>query len=233
MTNNISFIKHFDSILYVRRGIILEQGSYSGLVSNPNSETAKLVYGIFFGPRLSLTNDFSRGHQIGSSGTNTPYLDGTSTPESDQFELEIPILKDDTSLLAEKLRHRNSFQKARLGSSVDLHLQSAPLSKEHQEQGQVKLEVYMQYIQAASKFGFALFLLITIAQQVLSIFATLVLRYWGEHNRKIGGNDGMMQYLLLYGGFSFGSTLFGALSAILLWVYCALRSARHLHDSVS
>lgn len=96
----------------------------------------------------------------------------------------------------------------------------------------MKIDVYAQYIQAASKFGFVLFLLITIAQQALSVFATLVLRYWGEHNRKIGGNSGMLEYLLLYGGFSFGSTLLGALSAIILWVYCALQSARHLHDSV-
>jgi len=42
----------------------------------------------------------------------------------------------------------------------------------------------------------------------------------------------MLEYLLLYGGFSFGSTLLGAFSAIILWVYCALQSARRLHDSV-
>jgi hypothetical protein len=139
----------------------------------------------------------------------------------------------DTRTLTEKSRHRNSFQKARLVSSAHLHLQSTSLSKEHQEQGRVKINVYSQYIQAASKFGFALFLLITVAQQALSVLATLVLRYWGEHNRTIGGNSGMLEYLLLYGGFSFGSILLGALAAILLWVYCALRSARHLHDSVS
>jgi hypothetical protein len=135
--------------------------------------------------------------------------------------------------VAEKSSHRNSFQQARLVTSNHLHLQSAPLSKEHQEQGRVKIEVYTQYVQAASKFGFLLFLLMVVAQQVLSVLATFVLRYWGEHNRKVGGNSGMLEYLLLYGGFSFGSILLGALSAIVLWVYCSLQSARHLHDSVS
>jgi ATP-binding cassette subfamily C (CFTR/MRP) protein 1 len=180
-----------------------------------------------------LTNAYSRGHQPGSSGANTPVAEGTTTPSSDQSQLEVSTLNEDPPVLAEKLRHRNSFQKARLVSSVHLHLQSAPLSKEHQEQGRVKIEVYTQYIQAASKFGFVVFLSLTVAQQALSVFATLVLRYWGEHNRKVGGNSGMLEYLVLYGGFSFSSILLGALSAILLWVYCALQSARHLHDSVS
>lgn len=135
--------------------------------------------------------------------------------------------------LAEKLKHRNSFRKARLVSSVDSHLQSAPLTKEHQEQGRVKIEVYTQYIQAASKFGFVLFVFLNVAQQALSVLATLVLRYWGEHNRKTGSNNGMLEYLLLYGGFSFGSSTLGALSALILWVYCALRSSRQLHDAVS
>lgn len=151
---------------------------------------------------------------------------------SDQLQLKVSMFDQDLPELAEKLRLRKSFQRARLVSSVHLHLQSTPLSKEFQEQGQVKIEVYAQYVQAALKFGFVLYLLITVAQQALSVLATLVLRYWGEHNCKIGGNSGMLEYLLLYSGFSFGSSLLGALSAIILWIYCALQSTHHLHDSV-
>ena len=187
----------------------------------------------FFDINPWLTYSFRQGHQSGSSGTNTPLAEGTTTPESDHSELGVSILNSHTPIPSEKSSRRHSFQQARLVSSIHLHLQSAPLSKEHQEQGRVKIEVYTQYVQAASKFGFTLFLLMTVAQQALSVFATLVLRYWGEHNRKVGGNSGMLDYLLLYGGFSISSILLGALSAITLWVYCALRSARHLHDSVS
>ena len=52
VTNNISFIKQFDSLIYIRRGIILEHGAYHSLISNPNSETAKLVYGFFLFTRF-------------------------------------------------------------------------------------------------------------------------------------------------------------------------------------
>lgn len=43
VTNSISFIHQFDSIAFIRRGIILERGSFQSLMSNPNSEISKLV----------------------------------------------------------------------------------------------------------------------------------------------------------------------------------------------
>lgn len=135
--------------------------------------------------------------------------------------------------MSEKLRHRQSFEKARLTSSIPTRKATQGLSKEHQEQGRVKTEVYKQYIQAASKAGFVFFLFTTVAQQAASVLATLTLRYWGEHNREVGENSGMFKYLLVYGLFSLSSSLLGALSAITMWVYCALRSARRLHDSVN
>jgi hypothetical protein len=43
VTNSITFIKHFDSLIYIRRGIILERGLYQNLLANPNGEISKLV----------------------------------------------------------------------------------------------------------------------------------------------------------------------------------------------
>ena len=44
VTNSIHFLKHFDHICYVRRGVILESGTYAELVANPQCELHKLVY---------------------------------------------------------------------------------------------------------------------------------------------------------------------------------------------
>ena len=44
VTNSIHFLKHFDHICYVRRGVILESGTYAELVTNPERELHKLVY---------------------------------------------------------------------------------------------------------------------------------------------------------------------------------------------
>lgn len=172
------------------------------------------------------------GHTSGSaSGSSTPgfLISGSVTPDDKES-----INKEGTTPISEKPRRRFSHARAKLAIQSALQAStSTGLSKEHQEQGRVKLEVYKSYINATSKIGFGLFLLATIAQQVASVLSTLTLRYWGEHNREVGSNDGMFKYLLAYGTLSLSASILGGISAIIMWVYCALRSARKLHDSVS
>ncbi|KDR65747.1 hypothetical protein GALMADRAFT_232908 [Galerina marginata CBS 339.88] len=219
VTNSISFIHQFDSLLFIRRGISLERGSYESLIANPNSEISKLVRG--------------HGNSSSTSGSSTPFLaSGSLSPSGDDAQHEYLKDVEHASILSEKLRHRESFQKSRVTIPLSVHPSSKGITKEHQEQGRVKIEVYKKYIQAASKAGFIFFLFATIAQQAASVFATLTLRYWGEHNRETGDNSGMFNYLLVYGLFSLSSSILGAVSAITMWVYCALRSTKRLHDSM-
>jgi len=164
---------------------------------------------------------------------STPYItNGDVTPKE-----EINPIDNDTSQYAgvifEKTRERVSFTEARVAKQPSRKASSSTgLTKEHTEQGRVKLNVYKQYIEAASKTGFIFFLLLTVLQQAASVAANLTLRDWGEHNREVGANRGMMKYLIIYGSFSLSSTLLSGLSSILIWVYCGLRSARRLHDGV-
>jgi len=176
-----------------------------------------------------------KGHGTGSdtSGSSTPFFASGSVTPVDENQDGFLNAEEQVTALSEKFRDRESFHKARVVPAVSTHIPSKGLSKEHQEQGRVKIDVYKRYIQAASKAGFAFFLFATIAQQAASVMATLTLRYWGEHNRENGSNSGMFQYLLVYGLFSLSSSLLGAISAITMWVYCALRSAKRLHDAVS
>ena len=105
-------------------------------------------------------------------------------------------------------------------------------SKEHSEQGRVKTDVYFEYIKAASKTGFILFVLALVVQQVLSLGANITLSYWGGHNREHGANASAGRYLLFYGVFSLSATLLGGVAYILIWVLCSIRSSKHLHDRV-
>ncbi|KXN89408.1 Metal resistance protein YCF1 [Leucoagaricus sp. SymC.cos] len=223
VTNGIAFVKQFDSLVFLRRGIILESGSYQELIANSESEISKLIRG--------------HGKSGGSSGSSTPHptTSGTLTPKIEDL---VDTGEEKSSVtdivISEKLRERSSFSKPRIVPPTLIQLSSAGkgLSVEHQEQGKVKTHVYKEYIKAASVMGFIFFLLTIIAQQATSVFATFTLRYWGEHNREQGNNDGMFKYLFLYGMFSLSSCLLGAVSSILMWVYCALRSARRLHDKM-
>jgi hypothetical protein len=142
---------------------------------------------------------------------------------------------DDKSsiIISEKLRQQASFSHPRLIQPTLAQLTiSKGLSTEHQERGRVKVEVYKEYIKAASVTGFAFFLLAVIGQQAATVMSTFALRYWGEHNREQGSNEGMMFYLVIYGLFSLLSCLLGGVSSVTIWVYCALRSTKRLHDMV-
>lgn len=68
--------------------------------------------------------------------------------------------------------------------------------------------------------------------QASVLASNLTLRAWGEHNADAGANSSMGRYLLAYGAFSAASALCGAVSSIVIWVLCALRSARYLHDGM-
>ena len=137
----------------------------------------------------------------------------------------------------EKLQRKGSFTAAVLGAAPPARAgggaaaQDGP-AKEHSEQGRVKRDVYVRYVEAASGIGFALFVGATVLSQIVSVAANNTLRAWGEHNREEGSNRGVGRYLLGYGLFSLASTLLGAAAAILIWVFCSIRSARRLHDSV-
>ncbi|TFK18058.1 metal resistance protein YCF1 [Coprinopsis marcescibilis] len=220
VTNSIAFIHQFDHVAFIRRGIILESGTYESLMENPNAEIAKLVKGHGNGASSS-----------GTSGTSTPFgPQATSTPESEHADTG---LSGKEVVVSEKLHRRSEFPKARIAKVSSLQVSGTPgLSKEHQEKGRVKPDVYKAYIKAASKVGFSLFIFTIIGQQVASVLATLTLRYWGEHNREVGSNAGLFKYLGLYGSFSLGASVLGGASAMIMWVYCALRSARKLHDSM-
>ncbi|KAL0574610.1 hypothetical protein V5O48_007360 [Marasmius crinis-equi] len=214
VTNSVSFVSQFDNLLFVRRGIILERGNYASLMANTESEFAKLV----------------RGHGTGS-GTSTPlprYTSGSATPVEPEIVDENSL---EASLLSEKIRRRGSFGKAATASPEPVR-QAGPvgLSQEHKEQGTVKWRVYGEYIKAASKTASFLFLFSSLLSQVVSVLANLVLRSWGEHNLEEGSNAGMFRYLLLYGVCSLSSVLLSGGAAIVIWVFCAIKSARRLHD---
>ncbi|KAG1776049.1 P-loop containing nucleoside triphosphate hydrolase protein [Suillus placidus] len=195
VTNSISYLKYFDHLVYLRRGIILESGSYNELMSNPDGEVRKLV-------------------AVHNSGTTTPgRSSGMATPTTSEGDMQATLVGE-LECVSEKVLRRGSFKKAVLAAPPKLRDASSDgITKEH-----------------TSRKGFLFFVLATVLQQAVSVMSTAMLRLWGEHNRKMGANVGLTdKYFLGYGLFN----LIGACAALLIWVFCSLRSSKHLHDSVS
>ncbi|KLO11533.1 metal resistance protein YCF1 [Schizopora paradoxa] len=229
VTNSVSFLKHFDKLVFIRRGIVLEQGPFDEFATNEQSEIGKLLNG-----HLNI---------LSSSGTSTPKSNPETLNARDE-EDTLASVSSGSSILGDgekalSMQRKKSFGKPAV---VGLPIAKAGVpsggSKEHSEQGRVKKEVYMQYIQSASTTGFIIFLVATIAQQATQVLGNIVLKSWGEHNRAAGGNHRVLlnastgRYLFAYGMASLSSVLLGAVGAIVMWVFISLRSARRLHESM-
>ncbi|KAH9852113.1 metal resistance protein YCF1 [Lenzites betulinus] len=225
VTNSIHFLKHFTQIMYMRRGVILEAGTYTELISNPQCELHKLVKG-HGNMTASLTSGISTPFITGFSSTPSSGT-GTAVESKNQDLTEEKLESVDKTLI-----RRKSFSKAVIDDTLPTRTASDGPTKEHSEQGRVKREVYLRYLEAASRMGFGAFLVAMILSQIAALLGNSTLRAWGEHNREAGDNAGAGVYLLGYGLFSLSSTLLGTMAAILIWVLCSVRSARRLHDAM-
>ncbi|KAH8832602.1 P-loop containing nucleoside triphosphate hydrolase protein [Flagelloscypha sp. PMI_526] len=219
VTNSIAFLHQFDQILYLRRGIVVENGSYAALMDATNGYVANLI----------------RGHGTSASS-------GTSTPGAPKSGQSTPLRSDSSTiidassvsiLLSEKLRAKAALPPSILAPLPPSRtLANTELTQEHSEQGRVKTSVYMQYIKASTPLFVVFFVVAVIAAQALTILGNFVLRNWANHNEETRSNAKMWYYLGIYGAVIFSSTILNWMSACLLWVVCGLSGARFLHDSM-
>jgi ATP-binding cassette, subfamily C (CFTR/MRP), member 1 len=230
VTNAVSFVSQFDHICYLRRGAMIESGSFPELISNPSGEFYKLVTG--HGGQGSSTPG-------PSSGTATPRAeteDGTlvaSSRSSPGEKVEQLLEKFSEESFKEKVGRRKSFGAATLAPGQVIPQRgevTAAAKKEHSEQGQVKRAVYAQYIQAASIWGFGLYILTSIAAQVASIMGTYALRAFGDENQTPSEGSSVSKYIWIYGILALSSVLFGLLGSLLLSIVCTLKASKALHD---
>lgn len=144
------------------------------------------------------------------------------------------MTEEKINTLGEKLTRKNSFGRAVLAhvTSQTTKASSGGLSEEQSAQGRVKAHVYWRYIEAASKTGFAFFVIVVFLQQALQIFGTFALKHWSEGNRESGENKSAMKFLWAYGLLSLSATMLNSVGSLLMLVLCSLRSSKHLHDAV-
>lgn len=181
----------------------------------------------------------SMGHSrilASSSGSSTPRGDDETLVSTPPSELETLDATSPMRGSLDRLQKKRSWSRAPLaeqGNVLRAPTQPTGTKQEHTEHGRVKWSVYTAYIQAASVPGFAFFLMSVVAQQGSQVLANVTLKQWGEHNQKAGSNADMSTYLMLYGLCSTSTILMSLAGTILLFVYCTLRSAKYLHNSVS
>ncbi|KAG1887434.1 P-loop containing nucleoside triphosphate hydrolase protein [Suillus fuscotomentosus] len=90
VTNSISYLKYFDQLVYLRRGMILESGSYSELMSNPDSEVRKLVHGHATSGSNSGTTTPGRSSGMTTPTTSEGHMQATLVGELESVSEKVP-----------------------------------------------------------------------------------------------------------------------------------------------
>ncbi|CAE6405604.1 unnamed protein product [Rhizoctonia solani] len=230
VTNSVAYLDQHDFIMMIRRGIILETGTYTEIVADQNKELAKLIANHKKG-------NSSAGASRAQSGTATPITppDEIQSTIASGSTLVPPIPTPTKEKAVAKSQRRPSILSIRSQQRfrAQLHAEAGADQKlEHREQGNVKLSVYKRYFEASSTPGVLAYILCMVAQQGCSILSNVALKMWGNHNQEEGDNSSIGYFLILYGTLALASALFSFVASVLQWVYCAIKSARSLHDAM-
>ncbi len=192
-------------------------------MGNPETELYKLITGL--GKQSAESPSDSN-----SDDSPTAVGDNDSIhSEVEEDELRQPKIERRLSVATMRKASMLTTREAKLEAIRDLKESSRP--KEHSEKGKVKGKVYLDYIKAASRLGVAMFLLCILLSQATSILGNVVLRYWGSVNSKEGATSNTGKYLLAYGMVGLCSSVLSVAATVILWVYCAVRCSRELHDN--
>ncbi|CAE6428317.1 unnamed protein product [Rhizoctonia solani] len=229
VTNSVAYLNQHNLIMMVRRGIILEAGTFDDIIEDPSKELTKLI----------------SSHKPGGSGGTSRTQSGTATPDvppGNSVAWSQATLTSSTALVSPTPKHAQdkTLSIAQRRPSVLLPRELArsrtgpetELNVEHREQGRVKIQVYRGYFHAASLTGIILYLVCMIGQQGFTILSNIILKIWGSQNQGARDNTNVGYYLFLYGMLGLGSAMCAFFASALLWVYCAIKSARNLHDAM-
>ncbi|CAE7095301.1 unnamed protein product [Rhizoctonia solani] len=229
ITNSVAYLEQHDSLVMIRRGIIFETGTYTEIMADPSKELAKMIAGNKKG---SGSTGASRAH----SGTATPIsLDDLPGTSASGTTLAPSISTPTQEIALAKSQRRPSVLSIRSQQRLRAQLQAEAGSdqkQEHREQGNVKLGIYKRYFEASSAPGVFAYVLCMVAQQGCAILSNVALKMWGNHNQEAGDNSGLGYFLIMYGTLALASALFSFAASVLQWVFCAIRSARSLHDAM-
>lgn len=234
VTHGIAFLPKVDKVLMLRHGKIILSGTYQELIRQ-KSELYQLV--VEFGNQ-------SVNPQEEDETTLIADIDSVETDDEGELgncEENLAITK---TLSHESRERQNSVSSAttlrrpsmaslrNVGKKQSLLIKEQLMTVEESAKGSVDKSVYWTYAKSCSAVGVAMLLLFQIIAQGSQVGSSLWLKYWSDQNQKSGSNDRVWVYLGIYAAIGWSSVIFTVLQTVVLWVYCAIRSARVLHSNM-
>lgn len=223
-TNNIRVLSIADNLHMVSEGEIIEQGTYSEIMTQSESKL------------FSLIKEFGRKEETSETTETSPDVPETTVKSTDpvpEVELDSEDEVDTKSLRRASVVTLDERLEDALDKNNDDEDEEIKKRKEHAEQGKVKWDVYIAYAKACNPRNIAIWLVSLVLGQLTLIGSGLWLKYWSEVNTDVGYNPDVVYYLGIY-------LLLGLLTAILLLVqfiicliYCSVHASKILHNNMA
>ncbi|KAI9139662.1 multi drug resistance-associated protein MRP [Paraphysoderma sedebokerense] len=225
VTHGIYHLPKVDKIALVAGGEITEYGAYDELTSNANTELARLV--AEFGAQEQDSTTLS-------PKSNSPTTPGRRSPSPTRAN----IIEDVLLYSSGHIRRASAatINPAVKPSYVAEHSATDSrrqlIDKESVAVGEVSLDVYITYAKACSFSAVLVYLSTLVLSYICSVGSNVWLQYWSSQNKRTGTNENIGLYLGVYGAIGVVYALLIILQTILVWVFCAIRCSRILHESM-
>ncbi|KAG2230070.1 hypothetical protein INT48_005398 [Thamnidium elegans] len=259
VTHAIMYLSKVDQVVMMREGKIALQGTYDTLMSDESSELYKLIKDF---DKQFPKNQLGVDEEGSSSNNSVGSIDTTSVEELDaEHPASVGQSEEESSINQDMLRHHHSDRRVSISSFIsELSKRRASVSSsifisprerrsrkniddilgdvgnlmtvEESAKGKVSYEVYKQYFKACSFVGILAVLAFQCASQGSQVGANLWLKHWSGKNLSEGANNNVWFYLGIYAFIGWSGTIFAFLQTMVMWVYCAISSARFLHSSM-
>lgn len=262
VTHAIAYLDKVDQVIMMREGRIELQGTYNDLMTEEGGELYKLVsdFGNQL-PKDEITvNDdavLSTSPTTVDEAT-LEAMDGEHPASIGNCEEESSINQDMlrrrssgrrlsgrrssgrrvslSSLLSESSLRRGSLAssifKPQRNNKSDISRIGQLMTVEESAKGKVAWDVYKQYAKACSVGGVFAVLAFQCASQGAQVGSNVWLKHWSSNNSQDGANNNVWLYLSIYALIGWSATIFAFLQTMVMWVYCAIRSAKYLHSSM-
>ncbi|KAF9435675.1 hypothetical protein BGZ76_005767, partial [Entomortierella beljakovae] len=238
VTHQIQYLAQSTTILMLRDGKMVEQGEFSELM-NKKAEVFQLM--TEFGHE-------SAHQEVSGEGLEPLVAQTTSLEEdvveTDSFPAEEVSLFSSTPLSARRnsIRSSTSVQTLRrpsIASALQRPKQEPPkiiatniIADEQMKQGSVHKSVYLAYAKACSYSAVIAYFLSMILSQTASISTSLWLTHWSSETDQGGDSTSPLFYIAIYAALGFSYSILTVFQSIILQVFCAIRSARVLHQEM-
>ncbi|KAF9914815.1 hypothetical protein BX616_007504, partial [Lobosporangium transversale] len=241
VTHQIQYLAQSTSIMMLRNGQIVEQGTYQELMRK-KADVFQLVseYG----------NDSNEGdEEIQQNEEQTVLRENIVLEDdivaNDDFPAEEVALLSSTPQSARRDSIRsisNSVRTLRRPSvaSLQQHGKVAKadipnnniITEEQMRQGSVHRSVYLAYAKACSYRSVFMYIFSMVFSQAASISTSLWLTHWSSDNDQGNHTHGVMYYIGIYAALGLSYSLLTVFQSIVIQVFCGIRSARVLHHEM-